>query len=251
MEQGALFEYLLRLGDSCLVLGHRVSEWCGHAPELESDIALANVALDLTGQADALLDYAARIESQGRDADALAFGRDALDYRNLLLCERPNGDFAHTLVRQFLFDAWQVELYAGLADSADAELAGIAGKGVKEARYHLRHSGEWVIRLGDGTEESHARTQAALEMFWPFTGEMFEIDATARKLVDARIAPDMAPIRAAWTRTVDSVLAEATLAKPVSGWMQTGGLKGHHGEELGHLLATMQFLPRAYPGARW
>ncbi len=251
MDRDALFEYLLRLGDSCLVLGHRVSEWCGHAPELESDIALANVALDLTGQAEALLGYAARVENKGRDADALAFLRDAADYRNLLLCERPNGDFAHTLVRQFLFDAWQAELYAGLADSADAEVAGIAAKGVKEARYHLRHSGEWVIRLGDGTDESHARAQAALDQFWPFTGEMFETDATARSLADARIAPDMAPIRAAWVRTVDGVLAEATLAKPASGWMQTGGFKGQHGEALGHLLATMQFLPRAYPGAKW
>ncbi|MBI3506073.1 MAG: phenylacetate-CoA oxygenase subunit PaaC [Proteobacteria bacterium] len=251
MDRDALFEYLLRLGDSCLVLGHRVSEWCGHAPELESDVALANVALDLTGQADALLGHAGRIEGKGRDADALAFLRDALDFRNLLLCERENGDFAHTILRQFLFDAWQVELYAALADSADAALAGIAGKGVKEASYHLRHSGEWVVRLGDGTDESHARAQAALDAFWPFTGEMFETDEATQKLVAARIAPDMAPIRAAWTKTVDGVLAEATLARPESGWMQMGGFKGNHGEELGHLLATMQFLPRAYPGAKW
>ena len=250
-ERAALFEYLLRLGDSCLVLGHRVSEWCGHAPELEEDIALTNIALDLTGQADALLGYAGRIENQGRDADALAFLRDAWDFRNLLLCERSNGDYAHTIMRQFLFDAWQVEMYAGLAASSDAELAGIAAKGVKEARYHLRHSGEWVVRLGDGTQESHARVQAALDLFWPFTGEMFETDATARMLVDAGVAPDMAPIRAAWSRTVDDVLAQATLAQPASGWMQTGGFKGRHGEELGHLLATMQFLPRAYPGSKW
>lgn len=247
----ALFEYLLRLGDSCLVLGHRVSEWCGHAPELEEDIALANVALDLTGQADALLGYAARIEGKGRDADALAFLRDAWDFRNLLLCERQNGDFAHTILRQFLFDAWQAELYAALARSTDAELAGIAAKGVKEAQYHLRHSGEWVVRLGDGTDESHARAQAALDAFWPYTGEMFETDATAKELAAAGIAPDMAPIEAAWSRTVDEVLAQSTLARPKSGWMQTGGFKGRHGEDLGHLLATMQFLPRAYPGAKW
>jgi ring-1,2-phenylacetyl-CoA epoxidase subunit PaaC len=251
MERGALFEYLLRLGDSSLVLGHQVSEWCGHAPELEEDIALANVALDLTGQADAFLAYAARIEGEGRDADALAFRRDAWDFRNLLLCERPNGDFAHTIVRQFLFDSWQAELYAALTRSADAELAGIAGKAVKEAAYHLRHSGEWVVRLGDGTDESHARAQAALDAFWPFTGEMFETGAPVAELIAARIVPDMAPIRDAWTRTLDDVLAQATLAKPASGWMQTGGAKGRHGEELGHLLATMQFLPRAYPGAKW
>lgn len=250
-ERAALFEYLLRLGDSCLVLGHRVSEWCGHAPELEEDIALANIALDLSGQADALLGYAARIEGKGRDADALAFLRDAWDFRNLLLCERTNGDFAHTLVRQFLFDAWQVEIYSKLEGSSDAELAGIAAKGVKEARYHLCHSGEWVVRLGDGTDESHARAQAALDAFWPFTGEMFETDATARTLVDAGVAPDMAPVQAAWQHTVDDVLAQATLVQPKSGWMQTGGFGGRHGEELGHLLATMQFLPRAYPGAKW
>jgi len=250
-RRAALFEYLLRLGDSCLVLGHRVSEWCGHAPELEEDIALANVALDLTGQADMLLGYAARVEGRGRDADALAFLRDAWDFRNLLLCERANGDFAHTILRQFLFDAWQAELYAALARSTDAELAGIAAKGVKEAQYHLRHSGEWVVRLGDGTDESHARAQAALDEFWPFTGEMFETDAVATALIAAGIAPDMTPVEAAWKRTVDDVLAQAMLARPKSGWMQTGGSKGRHGEELGHLLATMQFLPRAYPGAKW
>ena len=251
MAHAARLEYLLRLGDSCLVLGHRVSEWCGHAPELEEDIALANVALDLTGQADLLLAEAGRLEGKGRDADALAFLRDAWDFRNLLICERPNGDFAHTIVRQFLFDAWQTELYAALAGSSDAALAGIAGKAVKEAAYHLRHSGEWVVRLGDGTEESHARAQAALDAFWPYTGEMFEADETTAALVAACVAPDPATLRPAWARTVDDVLAQATLAKPASGWMQTGGLKGQHSEALGHLLAAMQFLPRAYPGTKW
>ncbi|MBI1244960.1 MAG: phenylacetate-CoA oxygenase subunit PaaC [Alphaproteobacteria bacterium] len=251
MPDTAHFEFLLRLGDSCLVLGHRLSEWCGHAPELEEDIALANVALDLTGQADMLLAEAARFEGKGRDADALAFLRDAGDFRNLLICERPNGDFAHTIMRQFLFDAWQVELYGALAASSDKALAGIAGKAVKEAEYHLRHSGEWVVRLGDGTPESHSRAQDALDLLWPYTGEMFEADETVAALVAARIAPDPAALQSAWTRTVDDVLAEATLAKPPSGWMQTGGLTGRHSEALGHMLAVMQVLPRSHPGAKW
>lgn len=251
MSGGARFEYLLRLGDSCLVLGHRVSEWCGHAPELEEDIALANVALDLTGQADLLLGEAARTEGRGRDADALAFLRDAWDFRNLLICERPNGDFAQTIVRQFLFDAWQVELYAALTGSGDSALAGIAGKAVKEAEYHLRHSGEWVVRLGDGTAESRTRAQAALDALWPYTGEMFETDETSAALAAAHVAPDPESLRPGWTRIVDSILGEATLTKPQAGWMQTGGFNGRHSEALGHMLATMQFLPRAYPGAKW
>jgi ring-1,2-phenylacetyl-CoA epoxidase subunit PaaC len=246
-----LFEYLLRLGDSCLILGHRVSEWCGHAPELEEDIALANIALDLTGHADALLGLAGRVEGQGRDADALAFRRDAWDFRNLLICERPNGDFAHTILRQFLFDAWQAEAFEALAHSAHGDLAGIAAKAAKEAQYHLRHSAEWTIRLGDGTPESHARAAAALDAFWPYAGEMFEADETDRRLIAAGVAPDPAALLPAWKATVANVLTQATLDMPAWGFMQTGGRAGRHTEALGHLLATMQFLPRAYPGAQW
>ena len=248
-RDAALFEYLLRHGDSCLILGHRVSEWCGHAPELEEDIALANIGLDLTGQAEQFLSYAAGLEAKGRDADKLAYLRDAWDFRNMLLCERPNGDFAHTIVRQFLFDAWQVEALAGLALSSDARLAGIAAKAAKEANYHLRHSGEWVVRLGDGTEESHKRTQAALDALWEYTGEFFEEDAVTRALAGA--VPDPAASKPAWSATIDEVLAAATLRRPKDGWTQTGGHSGKHSEALGHLLATMQFLPRAYPGATW
>ncbi|MFM7344050.1 MAG: 1,2-phenylacetyl-CoA epoxidase subunit PaaC [Tagaea sp.] len=245
----ALFEYLLRHGDSCLILGHRVSEWCGHAPELEEDIALANIGLDLTGQAEQFLSYAAELEGRGRDADKLAYLRDAWDFRNMLLCERPNGDFAHTLTRQFLFDAWQVEALDALAKSPDARLAAIAAKSAKEAHYHLRHSGEWVVRLGDGTQESHARAQAALDALWEYTGEFFEDDAVTQALDG--VVPAPSSLRQAWSKTVDAVLGEATLRRPKDGWTQTGGHSGRHSEALGHLLATMQFLPRAYPGATW
>jgi ring-1,2-phenylacetyl-CoA epoxidase subunit PaaC len=248
-RDAALFEYLLRHGDSCLILGHRVSEWCGHAPELEQDIALANIGLDLTGQADQFLAFAGELEAKGRDADKLAFLRDAWDFRNALLCERPNGDFAHTMVRQFLFDAWQVEVLAALARSSDARLAGIAAKAAKEASYHLRHSGEWVVRLGDGTAESHARAQAAVDALWEYTGEFFEEDAVTAALAD--LVPAPASLKPAWTATVNEVLSEATLRRPKDGWTQTGGHAGRHSEALGHLLATMQFLPRAYPGTTW
>jgi ring-1,2-phenylacetyl-CoA epoxidase subunit PaaC len=245
----ALFEYLLRHGDSCLILGHRVSEWCGHAPELEQDIALANIGLDLTGQAEQFLTYAGDLEAKGRDADKLAFLRDAWDFRNALLCERPNGDFAFTMVRQFLFDAWQVEALSGLAASGDARLAGIAAKAGKEANYHLRHSGEWVVRLGDGTQESHARAQAAVDALWEYTGEFFDDDAATAAL--AGIVPAPSSLKLAWAKSVDEVLAQATLRRPKDGWTQTGGHAGRHTEALGHLLATMQFLPRAYPGTTW
>jgi len=247
----ALFGYALRLGDTSLVLGHRLSEWCGHAPELEEDIALTNVALDLVGHARLLLSHAGEIEGKGRDEDRLAYRRDVSDYRNHLLAEQPNRDFGHTIVRQFLHDAWAVELYGRLAGSADAALAGIAAKAVKEVRYHVRHSGDWLIRLGDGTDVSHAKVRDALERLWPYTGEMFERDDAEERLVAAGIAPDPAALRAAWSARVDAVLEEATLERPADGWMQKGGRRGEHGEHLGYLLAEMQFLPRAYPDAVW
>ncbi|SMH44690.1 1,2-phenylacetyl-CoA epoxidase subunit PaaC [Azospirillum agricola] len=250
-RQQALFGYALRLGDTSLVLGHRLSEWCGHAPELEEDIALTNVALDLVGHARLLLSYAGETEGKGRDEDRLAYRRDVFDYRNHLLVEQPNRDFGHTIVRQFLHDSWAAELYGRLAASADATLAGIAAKAAKEVRYHVRHSADWLIRLGDGTDVSRARVADALERLWPYTGEMFERDPAEETLVAAGIVPDPAELRAAWNARVSAVLDEATLERPADGWMQKGGRRGEHSEHLGYLLAEMQFLPRAYPDAVW
>lgn len=246
-----LFDYTLRLADTALVLGHRLSEWCGHAPILEEDMALANLSLDLIGQARALYDYAGAVEGKGRDENALAYMRPEPDWRNLLIVEQPNGDFAATILRQFLVAAYLYPFYRRLAGSKDATLAAIAAKAEKEMAYHVRHSGEWVIRLGDGTDESHRRISEALADFWPFTGEMFEVDAGARALIDAGLAVDPASIRAEWEQTIDRVFAEAMLARPRDGWMQTGGLSGRHTEHLGHLLSELQYMQRAYPGLTW
>jgi ring-1,2-phenylacetyl-CoA epoxidase subunit PaaC len=246
-----LFEYLLRLGDDSLVLGHRLSEWCGHAPALEEDIALANIALDHIGRARALLSYAGELEGKGRDEDALAYLRDGRDYHNVLLVEQPNGDFAATIVRQFLYDAFMVELLTRLGESADAQLAAIAAKSLKETRYHLRHSSEWLIRLGDGTELSRAKAQAALDELWFYTGELFEMDGLDAALLAAGIAVDLSALKADWDRRVDEVLAEATLTRPADAWMQSGGRQGRHSEHLGYLLAELQYVQRAYPGMTW
>jgi ring-1,2-phenylacetyl-CoA epoxidase subunit PaaC len=232
------FESLLRLGDDRLVLGHRLSEWCGHGPILEEDIALANVALDLIGQATLFLRLAAQIEGKGGDEDALAYLRDAIDYRNVKLVELPNGDYGRTIVRQFLFDAWSVLHLEQLQRVAHTELAGIAAKAHKEARYHVRHSGEWLIRLGDGTDESHRRVQTALDDLWPYTGELFQDEGTAA------LAPT-------WREVVSDVVQRATLALPPDGYMHGGGRQGRHTEHLGHLLDEMQILARSHPGAKW
>lgn len=246
-----LFEYLLRLGDSSLILGQRLSEWCGHGPELEEDIALMNIALDLIGQARSVLSYAGEVEGQGRDEDALAFLRDGGDYRNLLLVEQPNGDFAYTIVRQFLFDAFQRELYETLTTSADAQLAAIAAKSLKEVTYHLRHSSEWLVRLGDGTPLSHDKMQTALDDLWMYSGEMFEMDDLEATLVAAGIAADRMALKPRWDAHIERTLEAATLQRPADDWMQSGGLQGRHSEHLGHILAEMQHLQRAHPGARW
>jgi ring-1,2-phenylacetyl-CoA epoxidase subunit PaaC len=246
-----LLDYTLRLADTALILGHRLSEWIGHAPVLEEEMALGNIALDLIGEARALYSYAGEVEGKGRDEDALAYRRDAGGFYNLLLVEQPNGDFAATIVRQFLFSAFAQPFWRRLAASRDATLAAIAAKSEKEAAYHLRHAGEWLIRLGDGTEESHRRAQAALDELWPYTGEVFECDAVEDPLIAAGIAVDPETLRPEWQRTVSAVLAEATLKAPERVWMQSGGRSGRHSEHLGHLLATMQFLQRAYPGATW
>jgi ring-1,2-phenylacetyl-CoA epoxidase subunit PaaC len=251
MAADALFDYVLGLADDALILGHRLSEWCGHAPLLEEEVALANIGLDLIGQARALYDYAGAIERKGRDQDALAYLRDAPQYRNLLLVEQPNGDFAMTIARQFFYAAHAVPFWHLMTGSRDATLAAIAGTARHEAEYHRRHAGEWLVRLGDGTEESHRRAQAAVDALWPYTGEMFEADASVAKLVARGIAADPAVLRAEWDQTADATLATATLTRPADGWMQSGGRHGRHSEHLGYILAELQFLQRAYPGAQW
>ncbi len=247
-----LLLHTLRLADTTLVLGHRLSEWTGKAPMLEEELALANAALDLIGQARSLYAHGAALEGKDRTEDDLAYLRDAPDWRNWLIVEQPNGDFAFTMLRQFLVGAFLHPYWRAHAACAEPTLAAIAAKAEKEAAYHLRHAGEWVIRLGDGTDESHDRMLDALEMLWPFTGEMFETDAADRALIGAGLAPDAAAIRPVWQATVAQVLDQATLPLPPAGaWMQSGGRRGVHGEHLGHLLAVMQHLPRSYPGAVW
>lgn len=246
-----LFEYLLRLGDNCLILGHRVSEWCGHGPILEEDLALANVALDLIGQAKLWLTLAGEVEGEGRDADKLAYLRDAGEFRNLLLVEQKNGDFAFTMTRQFLFDTWHYLLLRELRRSTDSRVAEIADKAEKEAAYHLERSGDWVVRLGDGTQESHRRMQRAVNILWPYAGELFEMDEIDDALLRPGVSVDLAALRQPWHEHVGAMLEQATLEQPKSGWAQRGGKRGIHSEHLGFLLAEMQFLQRAYPGASW
>ncbi|MEQ8348043.1 MAG: 1,2-phenylacetyl-CoA epoxidase subunit PaaC [Sneathiellaceae bacterium] len=241
----------LRLGDTGLVLAQRLSAWCGHAPELELDLALSNVALDLLGEARMLLTLAGELEGAGRDEDELAYFRETTAFRNILLVEQPNEDFAVTIVRQFLFDAWHLELATQLAGSTDPRFAEIAAKTVKEARYHRKFSTDWLIRLGDGTAESHDRVQAALDDLWIYTGEFFASDPADRALAAAGIAPDPAALEAPWRAFVDAALAEATLERPDNAFMQAGGRDGRHSEHLDYLLAEMQVLARAHPGARW
>ena len=245
------FEYLLRLADDRLVLGHRLSEWCGHAPILEEDIALANIALDLIGQASMLLKLAGEIEGKGRSEDTLAYFRDAIEFRNAQLVELPNGDFAATIVRQFLFDVWDVLVLERLTAAKNESLAGIAAKALKEAKYHVRHSAEWVRMLGDGTAESHTRAQRALDDLWPYTGELFLADDVDRAAVAAGVGVDVEALRARWRETVDRVMAEATLTIPKDGFSPRGGRIGRHTEHLGRMLADMQSLARAHPGASW
>lgn len=246
-----LFAYLLRLGDDRLVLGHRLSEWCGHGPILEEDIALANIALDHVGQANLLLTLAAATENAGRDADALAFLRDAIDYRNVLLVELPRGDFAFTTARQFFFSTFALLQAEALQGSANADLAGIGAKMHKEARYHVRHAGEWMLMLGDGTDESHRRVQEAVDDLWRFTGELFLADDVDRAMAAQRIGIDPSTLEGRWREQVTDVMGRAGLRVPEVRWMQRGGREGRHTEHLGHLLAEMQVLQRQHPGASW
>ena len=250
--QTDLIEYLLRLGDSALIQGQRLCQWCGHAPALEEELALMNVGLDLVGQARNWLEYAAELLDDGRDADDLAFRRDERAYRNLLLVEQPNGDYAVTILKQFLYDAWHLPVLTGLSQSSDERIAGIAAKAVKEVTYHLRRSGEWVERLGDGTEESHARMLAAIPEVWRFTVELTSADDSEQRLCEAGITPDTAQVAAAWQNTVSAIFASATLpVPPAPSYFYLNARRGLHTEHLGILLAEMQFLPRAYPDATW
>ncbi len=252
MSRNPQFDWLLRAGDSALILAQRLSEWCGKGPALEEDMALTNVSLDLLGQATLWLQQAATVEGRGRDEDQLAFLRDAADFRNLLLVEQPNGDYADTLVRQFYFDAWHALWLSSLISSADAGIAAIAEKSAKEVRYHLRRSRDLLVRLGDGSDESHARLQRAADRLWCFTGEMFTDDAIDQEIAAQGIAPLPSSLREAWLAMVRQSFAEATLTlPPPDAWMQQGGRQGRHTEHLGYLLAEMQFLQRAYPGAHW
>ena len=248
----ALFEYLLRLGDDKLVLGHRLSEWCGHAPILEEDIALANIALDCVGQAEAILKLAGEVEGAERTADDLAYHRDEYEFRNVQLVEQLNGDFGKTIARQFLFDVYAYFLYQELCNSNFEDLAGIASKAIKEIAYHVRHSREWILRLGDGTEESHYRIQDALENIWMFTGELFFMNDVDKILIGEGIAPDLSALKPKWKEMVDGVIRKATLSVPDEGrYMAHGSREGIHSEHLGHMLAEMQIVARSHPGAEW
>jgi ring-1,2-phenylacetyl-CoA epoxidase subunit PaaC len=251
ISETPLVLYALRRADDALILGHRLSEWCGHAPMLEEDMALSNIGLDLLGQARELYGYAARVEANGNDEDKFAYLRDVRQYRNLLLLEQPNGDFARTMARQFFYSAFADLYWRAMMQSLDATLKAIAAKSEKESAYHLRHASEWMVRLGDGTDESHRRAQNAVDDLWAFTGEMFAVDDSERGLIEAGIAIDPAALRPSWLATVSNVLTEATLVRPTGEWMQQGGRSGAHSEHLGHLLSELQSMQRSFPGATW
>lgn len=246
-----LFEYLLRLGDDSLVLGQRLTEWCGHAPTIEVDLSLSNLALDLIGQATLFLTYAGETEGKGRDADRLAFHRDAEQFRNCLLVEQPNGDFAQTMARHLFFATYAVNMFEALEKSSDTRIAEIAAKTVKEMRYHAELASDWVIRLGDGTDESHMRMTEGLDWFWRFTDELFEMDELETRLAEQGIAADRSSFRARFDQSVSETLALATLEPQSTDWPLLGGRRGNHSEHLSHMLAEMQVLPRAHPEAVW
>lgn len=250
-KQEALFEFLIRKADDSLILGHRLSEWCGHGPILEEDIALTNIALDLIGQATELYKYAAEIEGKGRTEDDLAFLRLEKDYKNVLLVEQPNGDFGKTIARQFFFDHFESLMFSALTESKDQYLAAIASKTILEIKYHLKHSSEWMIRLGDGTEESHNRVQTSVNDLARFIDELFyqnEVDAI---LIKEGIIPDAKNFRAEFDKNIEEVLSEATLQFPEDNWQIDGGRRGVHSEHLGYLLTELQYMQRTYPGMEW
>lgn len=247
----ALYNYCLRLGDNNLILGQRLAEWCSKGPILEEDLAMTNISLDLFGQAENIFDYAAELEGKGRSADDIAYHRDERGYFNNLLVEQPNGDFAFTMVRQFLFSVFEKHLYESLCSSKDEKLSGLAAKAHKEVKYHLRHSSEWVIRFGKGTEESHQRTQYALNELWRFTEDLFLMNEIDKKLIQEGISANLDDIYPKWKNTVDEIIRETELKVPENTFMITGGINGTHSEHLGHILCEMQYLQRAYPQAKW
>ncbi len=243
--------YILQLADSALIMGYRLSEWCGHGPILEQDMAMTNIALDLVGQARSLYQYAAEVEGKGRTEDDLAYLRDEMEYFNPLITEIPNGNFADTIARQFFFDVYNHAYYTELKNSKDETLAAIAEKSLKEVRYHLRYSSEWMLRLGDGTEESHKKLQTAVDNIWMYTGELTTMTERENSMLAEEIGVDLSVIKPIWMEKIKSVLAEATLKLPEKTWMQSGGKEGRHTEHLGYILAQMQYLPRTHPGATW
>jgi ring-1,2-phenylacetyl-CoA epoxidase subunit PaaC len=251
MQDQALFEYVLRLADDSLILGQRLGEWCGHGPILEEDIAITNISLDLIGQAISLYDLAAELEGAGKNHDQLAYLRFENEYKNVLLVEQPNGDFAMTILRQFFFDAFRLPLYEALMQSPVAQLAAIAAKSVKETRYHLKHTSEWVIRMGDGTDESHERAQAAIDHLWRYTSELFFEDNIDAQLQSLNLVPSLKEIQVNWMETVKAVLSEATLVIPTNNWKFEGGRQGRHSEHMGYILADLQYIQRAYPNMEW
>ncbi len=251
MRNRDLIDYTLHLADNALIIGHRNSEWCGHGPVLEQDIAISNIALDLIGQARNFYQYAATLSGNGVTEDTLAYLRDAIDFKNVLLVELPNGDWAQTILRQFFFSTYQYFLYQQLQNSKNALLAAIAEKALKEVTYHVRWSSEWVIRLGDGTEESKKRLLHAIDEIWSYTGEMFLAASYELQGVSEDFGVDLSEIQKHWDEKITSVFTEATLPLPGDTWMQSGGKEGRHTEYLGFILADMQFLQRAYPGADW
>ncbi|MBV9395001.1 MAG: phenylacetate-CoA oxygenase subunit PaaC [Methylobacteriaceae bacterium] len=249
--ESSLLNLVLRRADDALILGHRLSEWCGHAPMVEEDIALANIALDLVGQARSLYGYAALVEGSGLTEDHFAYRREQHQYRNCLLVEQPNGDFAATIVRQVLFSAFMDLYWREMMTSRDKALAAMAGKAEKETAYHLRHSGEWLIRLGDGTDDSHERAQTALDELWVYTGELFEADDIERGLAQSGVAPDVLSLEGSWNQRLAPILREARLEIPQAPFMQSGGRSGRHSEHVGYILADLQYLQRTHPEAVW
>jgi ring-1,2-phenylacetyl-CoA epoxidase subunit PaaC len=251
MLSDQLFKYVLSMGDDALITAQRLSQWAYRAPLLEEDIALSNICLDKFGCANLLLEYAASLKGGDTTADDLAFKRNEREFTNYLICEQPNGNFADTIVRQFFLDAFNELFFGKLTKSIDKELAAIAQKSIKETKYHFRHSSNWIIRLGDGTPESHAKVQSAINDLWIFTGELFEMNEIAEEMVKQKVGVDCTKLRSDWDKIINDIFSKATLSHPESGFMKTGGRQGIHTEYLGHLLSDMQYLQRAYPDAKW
>lgn len=246
-----IFEYTLRIGDTSLIIGQRLGEWCGHGPILEEDIALTNISLDLIGQARAFLTYAGQLEGKNRSEDDLAFLREAREFKNKLLTEQPNGDYAQTMIRQFFLSVYQYYFFTELMKSKDETLSALAEKSLKEVTYHMRHSSEWVVRFGDGTEESHVRTLEAIDALWKYTGDLFETNNVDTELLKSGIGVDMNIVKTEWQKKVQEVFERATLEVPQENFMIGGSMNGLHTEHLGHLLSEMQVLPRSFPGVEW